>query len=236
MPISNTPAWLIINGWRELLARIFAEVETQYNVSPDWLINPTTKRHLKLDLLYPALGLAVRFEGVEVKQRRRLSLEEEAQFQTRTDARFDICRVHGIELVLVDASGDNPKLIFQELDLALSRAGQSLKTPQLRQQLSRARTTAAGLSRQLTSYANFKLYADLWEDRQYRQAVPVTPAANPAKVAFTIGMEVEHTAFGPGVVTALASSGSDTLVTVDFITAGVKTLAASLVGDKLRPR
>jgi hypothetical protein len=49
-------------------------------------------------------------------------------------------------------------------------------------------------------------------------------------------MEVEHTAFGPGVVIAINPSGNDTLLTVDFITAGQKTLAASLVGDKLRPR
>jgi hypothetical protein len=49
-------------------------------------------------------------------------------------------------------------------------------------------------------------------------------------------MEVEHTAFGPGVVIAATPSDDDTLVTVDFITAGQKTLMASLVADKLRPR
>ena len=45
----NLPTWLIINGWREIFARIFAEVETKFNVSPEWLVNPATKRHLKLD-------------------------------------------------------------------------------------------------------------------------------------------------------------------------------------------
>jgi hypothetical protein len=239
MPLSNPnpPTWVITNGWREILTRIFAEVETQYNVTPDWLINPTTKRHLKLDVLYPGLGLAVRFEGAEVKQRRRLSLEEEAQFQVRTDARFEVCRVHGIELVLIDVSGETPQTTFQALDLALSRVSQQIKTPQLRQQVSQARTTAASLSRQVSSYANFKLYADLWDDRQYHPTISTRVASGPANnLTFTIGLEVEHTAFGPGVVTAMASSGSDTLITVDFITAGVKTLAASLVGDKLRPR
>jgi hypothetical protein len=49
-------------------------------------------------------------------------------------------------------------------------------------------------------------------------------------------MEVEHTSYGPGFVVAATPSDDDTLVTVDFITAGQKTFAASLVADKLRPR
>jgi hypothetical protein len=38
------------------------------------------------------------------------------------------------------------------------------------------------------------------------------------------------------VVIAIAARDEDTFVTVDFLTAGQKTLAASLVGDKLAPR
>ena len=49
-------------------------------------------------------------------------------------------------------------------------------------------------------------------------------------------MEVEHIIFGPGVVLAVAPGDADTFVTVDFVTAGQKTLAASLIGDKLWPR
>jgi hypothetical protein len=49
-------------------------------------------------------------------------------------------------------------------------------------------------------------------------------------------MEVEHTSYGPGFVVAATPNDGDTLVTVDFITAGQKTFAASLVADKLRPR
>jgi hypothetical protein len=48
-------------------------------------------------------------------------------------------------------------------------------------------------------------------------------------------MEVEHVRFGPGRVTAVASDGNDTKVTVLFVEAGERTFGASLVGDKLLP-
>lgn len=236
----NLPTWQITNGWREIFARIFAEFETKLNVSPEWLVNPTTKRRLKLDLLYPQVGVAVRFEGTEVKQRRRrLSLEEEAQQRVRDDARVEVCQAHGIDLIVVDLSLETPKPVFQDIDQKLSRASQRLKTAELRSKLSQARAIASSLARQAPSYSQFKLYADLWEDRQYQVVVPVSaPAAVPTKRAasFSVGMEVEHSNYGPGFVVAATPSDGDTLVTVDFITAGQKTFAVSLVADKLRPR
>jgi hypothetical protein len=244
--------WLIQNGWREILARIFGSFDSKLNISPEWLINPATKRQLKLDLLYPEIGVAVRFEGGEVKQRRsRLSLEEEEQFKTRSDARLEVCRAHGIELILVDLAAEQPSLVFKEIDLALSRAKQRVQDMALLPKISQARTTAANLAAQAVNYNKFKLYADLWQDRQYQTGPALATAASPLQgsespshklsaqpqfPAFSPGMEVEHTAFGPGVVIAINPSGNDTLLTVDFITAGQKTLAASLVGDKLRPR
>ncbi|MBE7554263.1 MAG: hypothetical protein HS126_24640 [Anaerolineales bacterium] len=235
----NLSTWQITNGWREIFARIFAEFETKLNVSPEWLVNPATNRRLKLDLLYPQIGVAVRFEGAEIKQRRRLSLEEEAQQRVRDDARVEVCQAHGIDLILVDLSLETPRLIFQDIDQKLSRASQHLKAAELRSKISQARATAATLARQAPSYSNFKLYADLWEDRQYQVVAPASASAAPqAKptVSFRVGMEVEHTSYGPGFVVAATPSDDDILVTVDFITAGQKTFAASLVADKLYPR
>ena len=122
--------------------------------------------------------------------------------------------------------------------MQLSRASRRVKLPELLSKLSQARNIATSLARRIQTYKDFKLYADLWQDRQYQPA-PSPQPTHPAKqglTTFTPGMEVEHTSFGPGVVIAANPSGDDTLVTVDFITAGQKTLAASLVGDKLRPR
>lgn len=235
---SNIPVWLTTNAWREILARIFEGVETNMNVSPEWLVNPATNRRLKLDMLFPRLGVAIRLEGLQSQKRRqRPSLEEEVQEQARARARVEVCRAHGIELVVVDVTGDDPRATLQEIDISLSRAKTRLKNRALRQQINQARSTAAAIARQVRSLRDLKLYADLWQDRQYQIAEPAqTPQPDRPLPAFKAGMEVEHTRFGPGVIVAVSPSGNDTLLTVDFITAGQKTLAASLVADKLRVR
>ncbi len=235
---NNFPIWKKINAWREILARVFENVETKFNVSPEWLVNPATNRRLKLDMLYPKFGVAVRFEGLQSKQRRRrLSLEEEAQQHTRNNARVKVCQAHKINLIVVDAAMDNPKTVFQKIDLMLSLAGQQVEDVTLSQKIRQARATASALSYRINRSGNLKLYAELWEDRQYQIPEP-SQTPDPAKsvVSFTAGMAVEHNTFGPGLILAVNPGDNDTLLTVDFISAGQKILAASLVGDKLRPR
>jgi hypothetical protein len=235
---SNLPVWRYTNAWREIFARIFEDVETTLNLSPEWLVNPATNRRLKLDMLYPKIGVAVRFEGLQGKNRRqRPSLEEEIQQRTRDNARVEMCRNHGIELIVVDTTSEDPKPLFQAIELGLSRAGEQAHTLKLQQVLRRARTTASTIARRVKTNNDLATYADLWDDRQYRLAEPTPVAAAPPQTAkFKAGMEVEHSTFGPGVVIAIAARDEDTFVTVDFLTAGQKTLAASLVGDKLAPR
>jgi hypothetical protein len=237
-PTDNPPAWIVISAWRELLARIFDGFEIDLNVSPEWLINPATKRRLKIDLLYPEIGLAIRFEGLESKQRtQRLSLEEEAQIRIRDEARVEVCRQHGIQLVIVPVVEGKPADVFRALDLAFSRVLDRLTHPLLRKDVRSARGTAAALSRKILRPGDLRLYADLWQDRQYQTPEsPPAPALREQTINFTPGMEVEHVKFGPGVVIAVAANGDDTLLTVDFVTMGQKTLAASLVGDKLTLR
>jgi hypothetical protein len=240
MAQTNTtlPTWLITNAWREIFTRIFENVEVKVNVSPEWLVNPATSRRLKLDLLYPQIGVAVRIEGLQGKQRRqRPSLEEETQQRIRDRSRVEVCRAHGIELIVVDVADDRPQNIFRDIDLSLSRAKERIKDRELTQQISRARATAANLARRIDRLKDLKLYADLWQDRQYQILEPAqtTPPISEIPI-FTVGMEVEHSTFGPGVILATTPSNGDTLLTVDFVTAGQKTLAASLVADKLLPR
>lgn len=236
----NFPVWMRINAWREIFTRIFEDIETEVNVSPEWLVNPATNRRLKLDLRYPEVGVAVRFEGLQGKQRRqRPSLEEEIQQNTRDNARIELCRAHGIELIAFNAVADTPKSVFQMIDRALGQAGQRADNRNTLQKIKQARATASKLAYQMhRSDSNLKLYAELWEDRQYNEIPePAQTAASAEKpVSFTPGMEVEHTTFGPGVIVKVTSSDDDTLLTVDFVTAGQKMLAASLVGDKLVPR
>jgi hypothetical protein len=233
---TDLPVWAMINAWREIFVRIFAGIEEQVNVLPDWLVNPTTNRRLKLDSLYPEIKVAVRFEGLQGKQHRsRLSLEEEEQERLRLEARPEVCRAHGIELIVVNP-GDTPQAVFRAIDLALSRAGQRAAAP-TRQKIGQIRAVAADLGRRVQSPRDLNLYADLWQDRQYQLPTTTPAPVSPRPSAhFVIGMEVEHTMFGPGVITAITSNANDTLLAVDFVTAGPKTLALSLVGNKLTPR
>ena len=235
---SNLPIWQITNAWREILARIFTGLLVELNVSPEWLVNPVTHRRLKLDLLYPEIGIAVRFEGLQGKQRhQRPSLEEEEQQQIRDMARQEVCRTHGIELIVIDVTDDTPKSNFQNIDLSLSQAKQRIKSKNLADKITQARTTAATLARRITTPGDLKLYADLWEDRQYQQLEPSQPAKPAGDLpVFSVGMEVDHVSFGPGVILAITPNNGDSLITVDFVTAGQKTLMASLVAGKLRPK
>ena len=233
----HLPIWAGANAWQEIFARIFENLEIKHNVSPEWLVNPATNRRLKLDMLYPNIGVAVRMEGLQSKQRRqRPSLEEEEQERVRLQARVEVCRAHDIELILVNPA-DNPKTIFRAIDEALSRAKRQGPPAAVSSQISQARAIAANLARRINSYRDLNLYADLWQYRQYQIPEPAnTPAPTSQPTTFVEGMAVEHTIFGPGVVLSVIPSGNDTLLSVDFVTTGQKTLAASLVADKLAPR
>lgn len=235
--MSSFPAWRTTNGWREVFARVFDGFTVQYNVSPEWLVNPATNRRLKLDLLVPDIGVAVRLEGLQGNRRHRLSLEEEEQQRVRFDARVEVCWQHGIHLVVVDVNSDKVARVFQQLDVALSRASERAGSAGLQSQIRQARRTASSIVLKLKTAADLALYADLWSDRQYRMSEPEpVDSTQPPAVDFSPGMAVEHAAFGPGVVVSTTAGNGDTLITVDFITAGQKTLAASLVAGKLVPR
>ncbi len=81
--------WINVNAWREILSRVFDGFAVQYEVTPEWLVNPGTNRRLKLDLLYPEIGVAIRFMGLQGTGRhQRPSLEEEEQQSNAGDCRL----------------------------------------------------------------------------------------------------------------------------------------------------
>ena len=94
--------YVAMNGWREILARVFDGFTAQPNVTPDWLVNPTTNRRLKLDLYYPEAGFAVRFIGLQAKGQRRQSDWEALEEQQREQSRVDLCRANDVQLLLID--------------------------------------------------------------------------------------------------------------------------------------
>ncbi len=114
-----------MNAWREILARTFDGFFEQDNVSPEWLINPATKRRLKLDKFYPEAGLAIRFIGLVAKGQRRQSDGEVAETENRDETRVELCRQHGVQLVLIDPVDDVRKQLDHLLQ-ALTRASRTL--------------------------------------------------------------------------------------------------------------
>lgn len=237
--------WINTNAWREVLARVFDGFTSQPDVSPDWLVNPETNRRLKLDLLYPEIGVAVRFQGLQGPGRRgRPSLEEEHQQGVRETARVALCEEHGISLVNIHVVTGEPRAILRDLSLALSNASRRLatsapspaKTGALIERVSQARSQLSSIARRLRRVEDLKLYAELWQDRQFVEIPqPETPPNHHQPLAYAPGMAVRHTAFGDGIVQAVQPDAHDSLITVSFASGAQKTFAASLVSDKLIP-
>lgn len=234
-----------INAWREILARVLDGFAVEYEVSPDWLVNPETKRRLKLDLLYAQIGVAIRFQGLQGPSRRqRPSLEEEHQQQVRDAARADVCEAHGISLVVIDVVTGQPKAVLRELSMALSNASRRLSRSDhpgaekalLMERVSRARSRLDAIARRVRSPDDLRLYAELWQDRQYATMPRAEAAAgNGRPMTYTPGMAVRHVTFGQGVVQDVRADRGDSLVTVRFASGEQKTFVASLVSGKLVP-
>lgn len=237
----------LVNGWREVLARIFEGFDAELNLSPEWLINPETNRRLKLDYLYRDVNLAIRFVGLEgTGQRRRKSDEEVLSEQEREDAREAVCREHGVVLVSVDAD-DEPRNTLRRLESGLSRAAAQLaqngKVPHARKQalmplLSQARRRSGEFTTKLTVPEKLGIYAEMWYDRQANLAAQSPQAAQRKgpPPAYRQGMEVYHQRFGAGEITDLRPDGNDMSISVRFRDGSERMFLASLVADKLAPQ
>lgn len=238
-----------VNAWREIFARIFHDFDCRYGVMPEWLVNPSTKRVLKLDLFYPELGIAARFEGMTVKGVGRKSDEEKEYADQRDDTRAQICRAHGVELVRIDATGEESVPQLDALIAALNRAGrtleQSARSPADKSKMmgaiagarSRANDLRSALARnEEQMLANL---SESWRDREAGFIATTTPLPMPApprNVSFAEGQRVHHERFGDGVVTALLAAGdNDRKITILFDAQEERTFLLSLVHNKLQP-
>ncbi len=236
----------MVNGWREVLARIFDGFEIEYGLTPEWLVNPDTNRRLKLDCFYPEIALAVRFVGLEGTTRKQRKSDEEVMAEdAREQARAAICKAHGVVLVSIDPDGE-PRTALRNIEMGLARASsqlaQSANVSQAHKQklmpiLGQARRRAGEFTTKLTVPERLSIYAEMWWDRQANLAAQA-PAKAPIRPAprFQVGMDVYHEKFGPGQVTAIEPEDGDTKLTVDFVEAGVRSFYASLVAGKMTPQ
>jgi hypothetical protein len=236
----------MVNGWREVLARIFDGFVTEYGLTPEWLVNPDTNRRLKLDCFYPEIGLAVRFVGLEGTTRKQRKSDEEVMAEdAREQARAAVCKAHGVVLVSIDPDGE-PRVALRNTEMGLARASsqlaQSTAASQAQKQklmplLGQARRRAGEFTTKLTVPEKLSIYAEMWWYRQANLAAQA-PAKAPARSAprFEVGMDVYHERFGTGQVTAIERDGGDVKITVDFVEAGVRSFYASLAAGKLTPQ
>lgn len=248
-------AYLHINAWREILARIFEGTAVEMNVSPDWLVNPATRRRLKLDYLYPEVGVAVRFTGLTAKGQRRRSDWEAMEDQQRDQTRVEICRLNGVQLAVIDPF-EEPAKQMDGLLRVLSRTSRLLaqsKESKKRKQLSmdvlgKAHQQATRLHSRLTRQPDQTLatLAEGWRDRETGLAVTLQQAGRldqvePSEMALetvatlSSGQRVVHSHFGDGVVTSVSGEGNDRQITVLFEADRERTFLMTRVADKLRP-
>jgi hypothetical protein len=231
-----------------MLARILKDFTAQENVSPDWLVNPATKRRLKLDLFYPEANLAFRFIGLTAKGQGRQSdwelLEEEQRDQTRQE----LCRQKGVQLLLIDPQ-EEPLKQMDHLIRLLSRANRLMAQgdrpisekmiwqPRLSLACTQAEELRARVARNPEQMmANL---AESWRDRDLDggAALPPEPLPMPTNTAplppLTVGQRVHHIKFGEGVITALNGSGIEATITILFDGDQERTFLAALITDKL---
>ena len=239
-----------INAWREILARTFEGFAEQNNVSPDWLVNPATKRRLKLDVFYPEAGVAVRFLGLTAKGQGRQSDEDVQESAQRDQTRADLCRQQGVQLVTVEPL-DDPLKQTDSLISSLSRSSRLLAQgdqPAAYKQkwmprLSTARTRAEQVRSLIGRNTDQMMtnLADSWREREAKLSTELsllTPLPTPklkagALASLAVDQRVRHERYGDGVITALVPTGEDAQITILFDAAQERTFLASLVQDKL---
>ena len=238
--------YVAISAWRELLARIFTDFQEQDNVSPDWLVNPSTRRKLKLDKFFPEAGIAIRFIGLTAKGQGRMSDWEVMEAEQRDQTRAELCRTNGVQLVTVDPGEDFLKQVDQMIS-ALARAGralaQSSKPDAHKVQwvgaLAAARTRAEQLRSTVAKDPEQMMVnlADGWRDRESgvstQLMTTMAPEAPSRIIQVSPGQRVRHARFGDGVVTRLEPNGAQTDVVILFDGGAERKFDAGWVADKL---
>lgn len=241
--------YISINAWREILARIYEDIPCQDNVSPEWLVNPATRRRLKLDKYYPDIGIAIRFVGITAKGQGRQSDWEAQETEQRDETREELCRANGVQLVLVDPDDGDPLKPLDALIRAQARAsGQltgSARSAADKQRwmpkLGAARQRAEELRARIAKAPEQALatLAEAWRDREagIAAALAAPPAAfKPVRSSLKLseGQRVRHERYGDGVVTALSGVDEQRKVVILFDGGAEKTFLLSLVQDKLQ--
>ena len=163
-------------AWLEIVEQILGKFHTVDNATPDWLVDPESGRRLKLDKLYPELGIAIRFKGLLGASRSRdldeMELMDEA---IHDEIRARLCHKASIALVVVDADSDAPGRALAEMHTALSAATRRIAQRRVAQEaksallprVAFAKTACRRIMNAVSSPQDLLPYAQAWEDRQF---------------------------------------------------------------------
>ncbi|MBI3959736.1 MAG: hypothetical protein HY328_13080 [Chloroflexi bacterium] len=247
--------YLYMNAWREILARGFDGQEMQLNVTPEWLVNPATRRRLKLDYLFPGIDVAVRFTGLTAKGQGRRSDWEALEDEQRDQTRVELCKEHGVQLAVIDPA-DDPVKQMDGLLTVLSRASRVVAQgdkeraakkkamndlAKVLKETTRIRTNLAQKPEQTLA-----TLAESWRDREagistelQQSSTLAQTNANGAKAArkfkqLDAGQRIAHSHFGVGVIIAVDGEGAEMRISILFDGDRERTFLAALVVDKLQ--
>jgi hypothetical protein len=237
-------------AWQEILAQVLEGFEVESDVTADWLVNPATGRRLKLDRLYPEIGLAMRFVGAQPQGRRRRASDWEVlEEEQRDETRVALCQQEGVTLLLIDPNDHELARVAGRLCTALAGASRRLAQShrpkrvkgRLMPQLAAARQRCTAIRGRLRRPQDLALFAELWRDRETRDVIKAQASARVDKPRgkprrYRRDQRVRHRVYGDGTVVALEQRDGDMQVTVRFADDSERTFLASLVGDKLLPR
>jgi hypothetical protein len=174
--------------------------------------------------------------------------------EQRDDTREEVCRQNGVELIKLDAEGEEPLKTLEALVRAISRAGRRIEQSSLpytekaewMTRVGEARERANEL-RRLIARTPDQMMANLaaaWRDRETAFAIAPPPdPPDPATVPPSLhkGQRIQHERLGAGVVTALTpESNCDARVTIIFDANGdreatERTFLLSLLAGKVKP-
>jgi len=166
----------IAAAWLEIIEQILGAFHAVDNATPDWLVDQTSGRRLKVDRLYPELGIAIRFKGLLGASRStdldEMDLMEEA---TRDEARARLCRQAGIALVVIDADSNVPGRTLADMHTALSAAMRRIAQQRVAQEtkssflprIASAKATCRRVMNAVSSPEDLLPFAQAWEDRQF---------------------------------------------------------------------
>ena len=242
-----------MSAWNEVLARTLDGFESQNNVSPEWLVNPATKRRLKLDKYYPDAGVAIRFAGLTAKGQKRQSDWDVLENEQRDQTRDELCRLNGVYLAVIDPI-DDPLKQVDNIIMSIRRSKKQAESEKkktvrkLERALLQAREIRSRISRNPDQV--MASLAEGWRDRETRMVTELSePSSNGAQkqkrgrkvnvAKLQQGDKIRHERFGDGEITGLSGDGDDSTISISFglDEAGNpqdKTFLVSLVAEKIK--